>query len=124
MLILFITYAIITLYCTRWGVSGALYLQSATARLMRYLGANLVVLEYVLFMLKLGSYSIVTCESCQGRNTAALSGNTMCFKVALVEWTIHMPAIDLLQNIVCNIPIFNFRLLLESFFIFKKQYKI
>ena len=73
------------MYCTRWGVSGALYLQSAVARLMRYLGANLVVFEYILFMLKLGSYSIVTCEPCQGRNAAALSGNTMCFKVALVE---------------------------------------
>ena len=60
-------------------------LQSAIARLMRYLGANLVVFEYALFMMKLGSYSIVTCEPCQGRNAAALSGNTMCFKVALVE---------------------------------------
>ena len=79
-------------------------LQSAIARLRRYLGANLVVFEYVLFMLKLGSYSIVTYELCQGRNTAALSGNTMCFKVALMEWTVCMPAIDLFQNIVCNIP--------------------
>ena len=74
-------------------------LQAAIARLMRYLGPNLVVFEYMLCMLKLGSYSIVTYELCQGGNTAALSGNTMCFKVALVEYVIYMPAIDLFQNI-------------------------
>ncbi len=67
-------------------------------------------------MLKLGSYSIGTCELCQGRNAAALSGNPMCFKVALVEWIICMPAIDLFQNIVCNIPFFNFRIKLEVFY--------
>lgn len=60
----------------RWGVSGALFSQSATARLIPFLRDNRSCVEYQLLVMKLVSQTIGGYEICQGWKAAALSSLT------------------------------------------------
>lgn len=66
-----------------WGVSGALYLQSAIAEQNIALGFACGRLTYNLGALITRSYATVSCEPCQDRDVAALSNVAVCHKETL-----------------------------------------
>ena len=57
-----------------WGVSGALFLQSAQQGRTPFSGLQLQA-EDIFLVLQLRSYAIKNCEPCQVRKEAALSGD-------------------------------------------------
>ena len=74
---------------TSWEVSGVLYLQSAIAGVMFFLGINLLIISNMENVENLDLYDWRIYEPCQDGNIAALSIGSIVYKQPNLSWKFY-----------------------------------